>query len=492
MAVKAQGPLKIRAATGFIRGLSVSVLAVSGGLSTGLSADTSLESTTSAETNGQQRLEELDTEYDTRYVDQLTLPRVAAPLASSVSLEATAPAGRNTQDNINPPRGANVQANTGFFPSLTISADRRSNPARVAGGENDTDNSVRIGLDLRYRGLVNDRHIYELNASALSESFDTFTSLDSDNNQIGAAITLDMSEKLKTDLYASYADLEDSRGITATRDLDIDEPNDKFTDKTVGGRITLGRRTNPIQILLGANHSEIDFTNNDQGQRDRVDERIFAGLYLNLSPKTSFFWNGAQTDVDYKENVSGEYDSENNEIVFGVGWEPSFSTSVLLQAGSIEKSFKDSNFEDQDGDSYLGKFTWLPSRFTSLNLYMSQTFEESVNLNSPVIESALSGINLTHSFTEAFRGQLYLNYIEDNLVNVRQDEIADYGIGLFYDIRRWLRLGATWARTERNSTDPIADYDSDLFSLTLTLKPKINNTFGDYNIHTREDLRGIE
>ncbi len=492
MEVKAPSPLRIRAATGFFRGFSVSILIVGGGLSTGLRADTAVEAPPADGATEEQRLEELDTDYDTRYVDQLTLPRVVAPLVSSVSLEATAPAGRNTQDNINPPRGANAQANTGFFPSLTISANRRSNPARVADGEDDTDNSVRIGLDLRYRGLVNDRHIYELNASTLSESFDTFTSLDSDNSQIGAAITLDMSEKLKTDLYASYADLEDSRGNTATRDLDIDEPNDKFTDKTVGGKITLGRRTNPIQILLGANHSDIDFTNNDQGQRDRVDERIFGGLYLNLGPKTSLFLKGSRTDVDYKENVSGEFDSENNEIVLGVGWEPSFSTSVLLQAGNIEKSFKDSNFEDQDGDSYLGKFTWLPSRFTSLNLYMSQTFEESIDLNSPVIKSALSGISLNHSFTESFRGQLYLNYIEDDLINVRQDEISDYGIGLFYDIRRWLRLGAIWARTERNSTDPIADYDSDLFSLTLTLKPKIENTFGDHNIHTREDLRGLE
>ncbi|MGI9319000.1 MAG: outer membrane beta-barrel protein [bacterium] len=448
--------------------------------------------TTGAGSDGQAVLEELDTDFDTRYVDQLTLPRVAAPLASSVKLESSGAVGRNTQKNVNPSRGANVQANTGFFPTLVFRVNSRDNPARVAGGEDQNDESIFIGLDLKYRGLINSRHMYELSAAASSEDFDEFTSLDSDISEFAAALRLDMTSKLKADLYTSYADSEDSRGVTATRLLDLDTLNDEYKEITHGARVTIGRRTNPVQVVIGAERSDIDFTNNDQDQRDREDEQFLAGLYLNLSPRTSIYLLGDHTDIDYESTVSGEFDSENTQLSLGVGWEPSYSTSLLLQLGNIEKSFEQSGFEDQDTESYLGKFTWLPSDLSTLNLYASQTYEESVDLNAPVIESILSGISFGHRFSDSIRGQAYLNYIEDDLINVRQDEITDFGIGLFYNIRRWLQIGATWARTERESTDPEATYDSELLSLSLIITPRFNREFGDSEIHTGEDLRGLE
>lgn len=455
-------------------------------------ADTASTNRGDATSDKEMRLEELGVEYDTRYVDQLTLPRVAAPLASASALESSAGVGRNTQKSINPSAGANVQANTGFFPRLVIRRSSRDNPARVAGGEDQSDDSLFVGLDLKYRGLIKNRHLYEVGALVSGEEYDELVTLDTEKLDLSAALRLDITEKLKTDLYTSYLESNDSRGITATRLLDTEEFNDEFEDTTFGGRVTIGRRSNPLQLVFGAEYSNLDFTNNDQSQRDREDDQLLAGLYFNVSPVTSLFVSGKQTDIDYKSNASADFDSRNTEVVLGLGWEPSYSSSILLQVGNIDKSFNNSQFEDQDTDSYLGKFTWLPNGLSTINLYASKTYEESVSRESPLIESVLTGVNLAHNFTDAIRGRAHYNLIEDDLINVRLDEISDYGFGLFYRIRRWIEFSATWARAERDSTDANAVYNSEIFSISLAITPRFNRDFGDSRIQTGGDLRGVE
>ncbi len=459
---------------------------VSGVVETAESSNDQEVDESSVETDSQ---ENKQFKYDTRYVDQLTLPRVAAPIVTGANLQTTATVGRNTQASVNTPKGASAQSNLGFFPSLSIGASSTTNPSRIGSSGDESDSSLRIVPVLKYRGAIKNRHVYELTASASSESFDELNNLDSDNLQLGAAIKLDITKKLQADVFASRAQSSDPRSSTATRVLDSQIQNDEFTEDSVGGRVTIGRRTNPLQFVLGVEHSELDFTNNNQDQRDRTNDILLAGVYLNVGPKTSVFLKGTQDEIDYESGVSASFDSTNRSVNIGVGWEPSYTTSVLAQAGRIEKDFEASGFADQDSNSFLGKLTWLPTEFTSLNLYTSKTFEESTDRSSPVTISELVGVNLEHAFTDALRAQVFVNFIEDELVNFRQDETTDYGLGLFYDFTKWLSLGASWSRTERESSDPSANFDSDTFSITASIKSKIGGAFGEPEIQTSEGLR---
>jgi hypothetical protein len=339
---------------------------------------------------------------------------------------------------------------------------------------------------------VRNRHVYELAASASRESFGEFENLDNDSLNVSAALRLDMTEKLKVDLYGNRFRTSDPRGSTATRVLPADLENDEYDELAYGGRITLGRRSNPLQLVLGAQQSDLEFTNNDQQPRNRQDRRLNGGIYLNLSPRTSVFLLGAMTDIDYEADSSEAFDSTNTNLNIGLGWEPSYSTSLLLQAGWIEKGFDDSALDDQDSNSYLGKLTWLPGAYTSLNLYASRAFEETTLRSSPVTVSDLLGISLDHVFTASIRGQAYYNLIEDELVDARQDEITDYGIGLFYEFNRYLSLGLSWDHTERTSTDPEAEYETEAYTLTATLKPRRVSEFGEPEIQTGEGLGGVE
>ena len=205
------------------------------------SADSSVSEAGRAETGSAE---------NTELVDSLSLPAVAVPVATGASPQTTAPVGRNTSVNLAAPAGVQANANLGFFPSLTLSVSKRDNPARIAGGEDQNDVSWTIVPVLVYRGAIRDRHIYELGASASRESFDELVSLDNDSYNLNAALRLDLTEILKVDLYGDTGQGSDTRGGTATRLLPPGVENDTYEQSRYGGRVTIGRRSNPIAARL--------------------------------------------------------------------------------------------------------------------------------------------------------------------------------------------------------------------------------------------------
>ncbi len=137
---------------------------------------------------------------------------------------------------------------------------------------------------------------------------------------------------------------------------------------------------------------------------------------------------------------------------------------------------------DYDDTVYAARAYWAPTNYTNIGLYASLTTEESIEFVSPYIESELVGANLQHSFTDRFRGNVFWNEIEDDVVNIRMDEITEYGVGIYYDLTRWLSLGAYWKQSTRDSTDPIAEYEYESLGFTLGLRGRRDANFG--NLHT--------
>lgn len=431
-----------------------------------------------AEDNSESETDLNDNESDTNgdddsttWADQHSLPKSSTPVAVDVNLQSGSPVGQNTQDALSRPSGVKLDSATGFFPSLTIGISKQSNPSRDSSevADDQSDTVVRIIPSLAYRGAINNRHPYELGISGSNESFDGFSNLDSDTVVYNGAVNLDITEIVQADLFLKHAESNDPRGATATRILDAASENDEYERDTFGGRVTIGRRSNTLQLMLKTEERDIDFTNNGQDSRDRDDSTVGAGLYWNVGPKTSLFANLEKTDVDYVRSSQNGFDSEEKSTTVGIGWEPSFNISIIFEVGNLDKDLNNPLLQDYDGTTYTGKVNWVPVNNTSVGLYTSKMTEETTDFRSPFIETELIGINLVHSFTDRFRGHVFLNSINDDLVNVRQDDITDFGVGAFYDFTRWLTLGANWQKSNRDSTDPETEYDSDSFSITANI-----------------------
>jgi hypothetical protein len=318
------------------------------------------------------------------------------------------------------------------------------------------------------------------------ENFDQFTNLDATTVIVHGAINLDISEKIQADIYGDHTEGNDPRGGTGSRILDEFDENDEFESDTYGGRLTIGRRSNTFQVVMKAEQSDIEFTNNGQEHRDRGDTTYGVGLYWNVGPKTSIFLNNRNTDIDYVDPLQSGFDSEETSNTIGIGWEPTYNTSLVFEIGNLEKDMSDPTFTDYDDTTYSGRARWSPTNRANIGLYASKTTEESTEFEAPYIVSDLIGIDFGYSFTERFRGRGFFNMIEDDVVNARQDEITEFGIGVFYDLTRWLTMGADWHHGERESTDPVAAYEVNTYSVTATLRA--NKKAGFESLQPGKDL----
>ncbi len=397
-----------------------------------------------------------------------SLPRVSAPGAYGDSPTTGVTAASSTQRALSPPPGVGSEAATGFSMSIGLGMSRHSNPERI-GDDSESDTSYVVTPSLRYGGELG-RHGYEIGYSAGSESYQDFDTEDSDYQRLGGALRLDLTRILIADIYASRTEAEEQRGTSGSREIGVNEDEDEYTYDTVGGRITLGRRSNLLQLYVGAEANSIEFTNNNQGIRDRDEDLVEAGLFFNVGAATALFLHVTETDIDY---LIGNPSLDNTEttVTGGVTWEPTAAISVLLEAGQLEKEYDDPAIEGFDGSTYLAKIRWSPRDRTSLSLYTSRRTEESSFAGSSFYVSEVSGVDVSQQLGNRASVTLHYAVADDEYSDGRQDDITDYGIAFGYSVFDWMDLGLSYNIVDRESTDVDDDYEDEIVSLFVNIKP---------------------
>lgn len=399
-----------------------------------------------------------------------SLPRVSAPGAYGDSVSTGITASSSTQRALSPPPGVGSGATDGLSIDIGVGATRHSNPDRLPEGS-ESDTSYVISPSIRYGGEIG-RHQYELGYGAGYQRYSDTDALDSDYQQFNGALRFDLSRILIADLYAGRVEAEEQRGASGARSLAVDEEQDEYQTDTLGGRITLGRRTNTLQLYVGAETNRLEFTNNDQSFRDRDQDTVEAGLFFNIGAATALFVHARETQYDY---LAGDPSIDNTETSFtgGVTWEATSAISLVLEAGRLEKEYDDSGIDGYDGSTYLGKLVWSPRERTNVSLYASRTTEESADADAQWYVSDVSGIDFTQKLGE--RASLTLHYAmaDDEYSNGRRDDVTDYGIAFGYGLFPWMDIGISYNRIEKSSNDPDSEFVDDVYSIFVTIKPDI-------------------
>lgn len=399
-----------------------------------------------------------------------SLPRVSAPGAFGDSVTTGLTAGSSTARALAPPPGIGVDAATGLTLNVRIGASRHSNPERLPEGS-ETDTAFLVSPRATLGGNLG-RHQYELGYDAGSRRYGDFETRDADYHRLSGALRLDVSRILIGDLYASRVESEELRGASGARPIDIDEEDDEYRVDTLGGRITLGRRSNLLQMFVGAETSGVEYTNNNQGFRDRDQDTLEAGLFFNVGSATALFLHARETSFDY---LVGDPSIDNTETSFtgGITWEASEALSLVLEAGELEKAYDDPAIVGFEGTTYLGKLLWSPRNRTNVSLYTSRTTEESSELGAVYFVSEVAGVNVQQEIGR--RGSVSLHYStgEDEFSNARIDDVTDYGIGFGYSLFNWMDLGLSYNKIEKESSDPQFSFEDEIYSVFVNLKPTI-------------------
>lgn len=386
----------------------------------------------------------------------------AGPVSAQEEAIFGIPPAASTADALNPPPGVDRERDLGVHASIGVSYLHTDNVRRTPDGE--SDDGFTISPALTYKAALG-RHTAQLGASAELARFNEFDDEDYDSYTLDGAINLDVTRKLDIDAFAAFTAATESRGSSGSRVVQTGD-RDEVEILAYGARATYGRLTNRIQLRAGVDREEWRYQNNAQDFRDRDVDNLRGAVYYNFSPRTSLFARVVFSDIEYVRPIRN-LDSEETSYSVGVRWQATAQTRGEFSVGRQEKEFDDPGLKDFEGTVYNGRIRWMPTRRTGVNLYGSRTTEETTTVEDGFFVSELLGISADHALTERLTAIAYFNHTDDEFDSGREDEIQDYGIGFDYALLRWLSVGARYGHIERESNDPLAEFEEEFVKLTL-------------------------
>ncbi len=284
------------------------------------------------------------------------------------------------------------------------------------------------------------------------------------------------TDMFRADVGASYGFLHENRGEGASEGvvgLFRDEP-DEYEIANLNGRIDLGRESAMFGAAVIAYVNDIEYQNNrvETQFRDRDEAYIAGRVYGKLSGgKTQFFLEVSEEDFEYDTTplVGGPLDSTEWGWAIGAEWEATAKTTGSIKIGEIEKEFDFSPKGDDTVTVWDLDLTWSPRTYSSVFLSASNTPNET-NGTGTFIEQRDYSVTWMHGWSELLTSTISVAIGDDEFFNsAREDERDNYSIGLTYSMKRWMTLGATISRSERDSNLNRFDFERNIVSVNVDM-----------------------
>ncbi|QJR15673.1 outer membrane beta-barrel protein [Usitatibacter palustris] len=187
--------------------------------------------------------------------------------------------------------------------------------------------------------------------------------------------------------------------------------------------------------------------------------------YFRVAPKTSILVEYRKTDLDYKLSTS-PLSGEEERIYAGVTWDATAAVSGTIKAGQLKKRFNSPVLEDFSGTGWEGLVTWMPRTYSKVDVYSYRQPVESTGIGTFVLSEA-TGVSWQHGWSSYFSTEAGARFQKDKYQgNPRSDDIWSAGLKANYKFRPWLTLGAEYLYTNRDSNQPIYEFDRHIWFLT--------------------------
>jgi uncharacterized protein (PEP-CTERM system associated) len=112
---------------------------------------------------------------------------------------------------------------------------------------------------------------------------------------------------------------------------------------------------------------------------------------------------------------------------------------------------------------------WSPRSYSQVFLSGSSEALET-NGTGAFIESTNFSMNWVHAWSERMRSNIAFS-VGDNSYedDPRNDDLTNFSVGFDYDWQRWITVGASISRDDRESNDSQFDYDRNIVSVSLDM-----------------------
>ncbi|MBO6658325.1 MAG: outer membrane beta-barrel protein [Pseudomonadales bacterium] len=290
---------------------------------------------------------------------------------------------------------------------------------------------------------------------------------------IAGAYSGNDSYKLKVD--AATAKLHDNRGEGASEGvggITRTEP-DEYDQDTFSVGLDLGKEGARFGAYFGVDTLAKEYTNNRNATRfrDRDDRGFVARLFTRISGKTRGFIGYRNTDIEYSSlTASGvTLDSDESSVLAGVEWEATGKTTGSLEVGRLTKDFDEPGSEEQDLTVWNLGVQWAPREYSIVSFNTVRDAAETNGIGA-YIEQTNHTVNWVHGWSERISSTIAATIGDDEYPgSTREDDRADYTIGVDYDWQRWASIGFRMQYSDRDSNVDLFDFDRRRIFVTLDL-----------------------
>jgi hypothetical protein len=291
------------------------------------------------------------------------------------------------------------------------------------------------------------------------------TETDEDYEDFGTALNgrLDITRSNRLTAGAAFARGHDSRDDPEDLGVDVTDEPSKYYD--YGGDLGFQQDFNRVNFGLLGNFDRRDYTDGDEGDRDRdlFGGRLRAGYFV--SPRiNAFVQGGFRREV--RDQDSGR---DNNVYSASVGTEIDFTGLLFgeVNAGWSLQEFDESDVDSENGFTYGANLTWNPTGLTSVRLDGAGGFEPS-DVGSSRLESEI-GLRIDHELLRNLLIGGQVRYSRDDFQDAnRVDNRIDVGPSITYFVNRNFSVGANYVFTTRDSDESEREFDRNVITLRVT------------------------
>lgn len=185
---------------------------------------------------------------------------------------------------------------------------------------------------------------------------------------------------------------------------------------------------------------------------------LAARFFYRVAPKTRALAEVRRTTYDYVSDLQ-RLDNTDWRTYLGATWDASSALTGTVKVGEQFKNYRDTDaHRNYKGFSWEAAVRWTPRTYSSFDLSTGRAANDpSGNTGSPVTKSVMLAWN--HDWTSYVHSKLSLGQMNTDYSGTgRKDTDRVAGVGVMYDMRRWLGLGLEYTWSKRNSNEDNYDY----------------------------------
>jgi hypothetical protein len=362
-----------------------------------------------------------------------------------------------------------AQERQGLLLNADLSVISDSNITRTA--EALSDSAAIFSPQLQFFSNVG-QHIFVFDYQGEYAVYNDNSQYNYNDHELKLGATFELSSRINSDFKFGYQDKVEEPGSNSAQSQ-LSEKFNQQTRKSALAKFYYGTSASIGQFVLGLDHNQQRYTNNQQGFRD-VDQQKATGIFFyRMAPKTRLLLEASVAKIDYVAVTPfGAPNSDNNLYLAGVEWEATAITSGTFKVGYQKKDFVDARYNDIDGLSYFLDMVWQPNTYSKITIGAERTTSESAEQGIGGFISTGYSLGLQHALSA--RTQLKANYIHDKsdltFAQDRTDKRKKITLGLTHSLRTWLDISLNYRRIARSSNEEIYAFSSETVELTLSSK----------------------